>query len=785
MDHRQSPPHSPPPSQERFSALLEQNRDMALVYINSYLSDLFANTNTALLEFAEKAENNAMQARFYEAMAAVREKQEEMELLFRQEIQDGFDHFGRPELGGLSAAPEQVVEGIELTLIEPDEVEESVAAENLIARARSDYYAELYALGRRLAVLNGGHKVEEPQIPTGPSQVVNAYRHALQYLDIDIKVKLVFYALLDRLVMRQLKPLYDEFNDNLKQAGILPNLKPVIRKEDGTLAEVSEVTKEPGTQEAGHDSTPEPTNQGNGGASFGEDLFESILELMAGRHPRTSRAGGRGKPTQAHRPTTPGSGAPANPVQARQQAIAVLDHIAPPSLEQSGIMADVENLPNVEVDPEFIERVKQALATEREQVFAEVGREEMDGIDADTIDLIGMLFEYMLNDPLLPNLAKALISHLHTPYLKLALLDRRLLSDNQHPARLLLDMLVEAGGQWVHENDPTRGIYPHMQTVVERVLKEFSDDPSLFDRVYDYFRAAVEEHKRRTEAIEERSQEALKGREKLHIAKRRAAAEIQAHIGHSPLPEPVRKFLLQIWADRLVFILLRHPQGDASEDWQQAIGVVDRVVSLFGPSGPDTNDIRSSCQSLRTTLETALEALGGYHQPVARETLRLLGHPEEILAWRERTSLPGEDEAEETQPLLTTEGASETTVSTPSSPSCFPEDSSVVAEALPPEERKILERLKKLKFGTWFEFRPVDAPPIRLKLSWLSPLTSTCMFVDRSGIQAQVKPLSELAHELATGQARLIPKPSHPFVERTLIAIRKTLRKALGNAVED
>ena len=70
-----------------------------------------------------------------------------------------------------------------------------------------------------------------------------------------------------------------------------------------------------------------------------------------------------------------------------------------------------------------------------------------------------MLFEYMLNDPVLPAVAKALISHLHTPYLKVAIIDRRLLTDSNHDARQLLDSLVEAGSHWIDERNLKRGIY--------------------------------------------------------------------------------------------------------------------------------------------------------------------------------------------------------------------------------------------------------------------------------------------------------------------------------------
>ncbi len=73
----------------------------------------------------------------------------------------------------------------------------------------------------------------------------------------------------------------------------------------------------------------------------------------------------------------------------------------------------------------------------------------------------------MLNDPVLPNAAKALLSHLHTPYLKVALIDRRLLEDSGHPARRLLDEMVEAGSLLIDEASPTKGIFPVMQQTVE------------------------------------------------------------------------------------------------------------------------------------------------------------------------------------------------------------------------------------------------------------------------------------------------------------------------------
>ena len=68
------------------------------------------------------------------------------------------------------------------------------------------------------------------------------------------------------------------------------------------------------------------------------------------------------------------------------------------------------------------------------------------------IDVVGMLFEYMLNDENLPDNVKALLSHLHTPFLKIAFLDPDFFEHSEHPVRLLLNSLTEAGSRWLDKD---------------------------------------------------------------------------------------------------------------------------------------------------------------------------------------------------------------------------------------------------------------------------------------------------------------------------------------------
>jgi hypothetical protein len=779
----------------RFHSLMQTARDMVLVFLSAQVNELFGSTDDALLDFAERAESNAMQGRFFEAIGSVRRHRSEIEQRFREQVHEGFDRFGsaRPEIPGPAA---------ELRLVERDDMEESVAAENLAIRCRANYYGELYALGQRLAVLNQGRKVPEEEIPGGPTQLVEAFRFAISDLTVDVKAKIVLYALFEKFVLRQLKGLYDELNNNLKNAGVLPNLKPVISKSQSARQPYAESRVPPqANPEAGAASGGELSDEA-ARESLGEELFDSILHLLATRRVQSSpgRGGTRaaGVPTaagtgtaQSGQPAPPGGqtpgpegaasgGAGPAPGQTHQRLLTAIDNVRPTAVGHGkGVLSDLESLPQVAVDPEFLGKLKSTLAHERELILSQVSREQLQGVDVDTIDLIGMLFEYMLNDPLLPNLAKALLSHLHTPYLKLSLVERQLLVDSEHPARLLLDLLVEAGGQWVYENDIKRGIFPRMQTVVDRVLQEATEKPEVFRDLLEFFKAAVDEQRRRSSAIEQRAQESVQGREKLQVAKQRAAQEMKARMGQAPLPRPARRFLTQAWTDRLVFLLLRHPEGEMSEDWTQALRVADDLVWLFDPqaSQADAEAIERTCRSVSAEIDNALDSLGGYHQHYLDELRRVLRQPEAIAAWHAENAA-----APFAEPLYADpESLPETSAPAPAAqtaPEEQPEEAAPPLETLSAAEQAMLETLKQLKFGTWFEFSGVQGMR-RLKLSWLSPLTSTCMFVDRSGIQAEVEPLVDIARDLAAGRVKIIPRPRHQFVQRALLAIRQRLQRSM------
>jgi hypothetical protein len=778
--------------QSQFQPLLNRCKDTAIVFINALLTELFNNSDKALTDFAQKADTNEMQNRFFEAMAMIRNRHGLVEHEFRELLSEGFDGFWKDKELNPFENPD---DDSELELIDHESMDINTALENMISKTVGNHRSQLYALGQRLSVVLGGQSVKHKQIPAGPHQLTTAFNEAIDALGLETRIKLIVLALFDKYVLKQLGSIYEDFNNSLKEAGVLPHLKPTIQKSPDTGVGRSD----------GLDGDTEPVEQTQ--EELGEELFTNILDMMAHQRRNSPEKMQAKAAAAAKAGRVPGSVPPATP----DNLVQALNDIQPP--KRADYIPDVNApgavIPNIEIDEQFLVRVKHTLAEERHKLYDEVGADRLDAADEDTIDLVGMLFEYMLNDPVLPAVAKALISHLHTPYLKVAIIDRKLLTDSNHDARQLLDSLVEAGSHWIDERNLKRGIYPDMQNVVDRVLKEFSTNVELFNSLLATFKKRMDEFRRKSDILEKRAQDSLKGREKLNVARQRASQEMKARSFSDRLPKAAKDFLEQTWVDKLIFVLLRHPDGELSDDWKEALRISDEIAWAFEPkSDSETKDMVDSLPDLRKSIEEGLASLGGFHQEKSKALFELLT-PEnisavmeaftesELLEEQKRTEAKADAPSQlapevEEKPKLVVSNEAEPAASEPEEPAA--ETAAEIStgasarkseEEIPDDEADMMEKLRKIQFGTWFEI--VDGrggEPRKVKLSWLSPLTASCMFVDRAGVQTAIKPLRTLAQEILSGESKILEESGDPFVERTLHAIRRMLQRSLKTTEE-
>src|SRR5690606_39907674 len=83
------------------------------------------------------------------------------------------------------------------------------------------------------------------------------------------------------------------------------------------------------------------------------------------------------------------------------------------------------------------QRLKSEVLANARQLGVDPSSTRLDPKDEDAIDLVGMLFDVLLDERDLAGRPRELIGRLVVPFVKVALLDRRMFVQKTHPARRL------------------------------------------------------------------------------------------------------------------------------------------------------------------------------------------------------------------------------------------------------------------------------------------------------------------------------------------------------------
>src|SRR5690606_11129151 len=149
-------------------------------------------------------------------------------------------------------------------------------------------------------------------------------------------------------------------------------------------------------------------------------------------------------------------------------------------------------------------------------------------------------------------------SYLHTPFLKMTVIDQSFLEQPEHPARMLVNSLVEAGVRWVgNDGSQQHDIYTKIKATVFRLLEEFRNDVHLFAQLLAEFNAYTANIVRRQESMEYPALEKIQGEEKLPEAKMQVNQEVRRRTDDREIHSAVLLLLLQPWSDYLSFVFLR------------------------------------------------------------------------------------------------------------------------------------------------------------------------------------------------------------------------------------
>ncbi|WP_068817502.1 DUF1631 family protein, partial [Xanthomonas translucens] len=383
------------------------------------------------------------------------------------------------------------------------------------------------------------------------------------------------------------------------------------------------------------------------------------------------------------------------------------------------------------------QRLKSEVLSNATQFGVDPTHARLDPVDEDAIDLVGMLFDVMLDERDLEGRSREMIERLVVPFVKVALLDRRMFVQKTHPARRLLNALAEACEGNTGESPAERVLMGKVEEIIERLVADFNENLAIFLTLEEEFRDFLAQHRRRIEIAERRAAETQRGQEKLELARQRAEAELQLRLQGAPLPQALEDFLRQPWQHHLTMAVLR--EGEDGAGVRDALALADGLLEeaaearrhIVGKPWLQAWQwpLHKVFASVGLHAEAAAAAINALHDTL-QAVAELRPELERPLPELPQVALP-QPPLQEAQPVEVT--AAETT-----------ED----------YDNADADRFRAMPIGTWLDFIDRDGKVQTAKLSWVSPISARLLFVNRRGVRFCVVSPEELAVMVRLGRLR-------------------------------
>lgn len=701
--------------------------------IKESLQQLFSSADDVLFDMADRASTNAEQNSMFEAMRDLRLKRKKLEESFLHNLTESFCTLSQRSIGRKRKPEVHSIEN--LSLVQNDELEESVAVDSMVSKVLTNNVNELTLLSARFSQL-ADRKLGNDDNPLGPRLLANSFLEACTILGFEIQIKLIILKLFEKSVLNPVDELYDSCNEILIKAGILPQL---------TAPQDNNKRKRPSVVASGEQDAQE--NVAIADPRQVQIAFNELQGLLA----------------------TLRSSQPAASVDPNAVPISTAD------LTQLLSHLQKHSDQNQSND---IKAIRQQLDSILQRASAKSSRTRVVGeIDNDVINLVSMLFEFILDDPAVPSKLKAMISRLQIPLLKVAVIDKTFFNHGNHPARRLLNEIGSAAIGWNdHDAEHQDSLYKKIEEAVQKVQHEFVDDPELFNEILLDFVNFVSSERRRSELLEQRIRDAEEGRARSELARHQVEAELNQRLVGRTLPETVVHTLQEYWSKVLLLNHLKH--GENSREWQTCLKAMDQLIwSVQEHSSPDSFDKLSrlippllevmrqafaqaaldpfEVSLLFTRLEVLhVQALQKAKQAVIGDTD--IAHELELPPVLQQTAAQIEQQQPDAAPMV--EVTDNISLASPEqqqeAASAKAEESNASAAEI---EEKTLQLVEQLRPGCWFEMVQEDSSQnMRCKLAAIIKTTERYIFVNRRGLKVLEKNKLQFAAALQQEQLKIL-----------------------------
>lgn len=730
----QQPVTASPLSRDDVDIHMAACKKITLTYVEGALATYLKVFASVLMTEVDNARSSQESEEWLMVYRLVKSKHKDIKHHFCAYVTKTFEVFNVLDVNALSAADREVISPCNahnnLRLTDKHTIEENTIIAAVVRHVDAKISESLWILNQRFSVLKPGEHIEDKNNPVAPIHFCYALQEALALLPSEFKFKKRAYASFAKVLLPFSFKLLDAINSYLQKQGILPNM---TSKYNEVPINTSQYTDK-NTLVDECDSQVQIERE--------HELMKKIHTIQNDRVSVKSLNKKDKIKIKNDEDVTQ--------IVSTESLVILLKslHVDKADLTRTLFNWDEKSIPVSTMSPHDL----------IEQLRANTGSRKIENDDMHVINLVGMLFSYMLKDEHLPSSVKALLSYLHVPFLKIAFIDRDFFEQSQHPARLLLNSLADAGSRWVNDDGNSEfDMFDRIKDVVIKIYDVTENEMKLVTELLLDFRSNVKQIQRKQDLTEKRAKEKARGEDHLHETKIRVSAEVRQRIQNKALPSSILLFLLQPWTDYLSFIYLRH--GDASEHWKAALCLVEELIWCSEPkkTQEDQQQLAKKHHPLLHSIAGGLDHIGvpeskKYNLISAVSSVVELSLKQEE---SEPASLPMRDELE--REAVETVGAASTVDDEPTK-----------------EEIQMTEKLKVIEFGTWLEF---DGGR-RLKVAWQNSRNGEYMLVNQMGQRAEMMLPLALARLMLAGKVKVISGSSKPFFERALENIYEKLNSS-------
>ena len=783
-------------------------------WTNNAIETLFDNVDTQLFEMAEISENATDQNVYFDAMRIVRLRRSIAHKELINHVRLGFEIETISGNKRTRNVNDVAVDLDNLSLVEDDSLEEDLATQNMIAKAERDNRDKIKQLNQRMAYLYNGLKINSENNPLGPTSLCNSFALAVDTLEADIKIKLLVFKLFDINFITKLDDLYSSANKLLIETGVLPDLK-ISYKNTAPRRSMHTV---PGHTDPGHTApvetpvnTPEQNQTGLMQNTQSSGMSQFIQQPMgAMRQPGDAETFAliqqliaQNRPNQQQLQQMPQS-----------QYASTTDVMSSLSMMQTNpeLFNNASGQQGGSVNSELLkEALKQSLQANQQ-------KQAINQSDDNIIDIISMLFDFILDDRNLVDSVKSLLSRLQIPIIKIALQDKSFFRNKNHPARKLLNELANAGlGITDNVTAQDNPLYLKLENLVSRVTNEQTqdNDKSFFEELLDDLHRFLTQFNQGIKNKKGPSKDA---------ALKLVSTELSSRISGKHLPRNIILLLERVWKDVLFDIFFSN--GMESDEWDMAMTFVDTLIWSIDPK-VDSQSQKQLVRVIPGILNALNAGLDRIHYPKELREQLLQDLQNCHLACMKGNDISDSELSQNGTAYISSNKLQQSRQQAPSHADSAPVPGSSMSAGLSPEELARIDagvdlmlegdlsnldildeedllasledgseqaiadsgdadlvedaytqQARNLSAGAWVEFKGIDNQTYRAKISWMSEDSSAFIFVTQTG-QIAEKSLQGLSTALRNKQASLLDES--PVFERAMGAVLEELQDKTGS----